>query len=131
VAITPFRPVGDGQHGFGLDLADALEAVLQPALLGRHLRALVGVLRGAAAAHAEVRAQRFAAAGRGFQDGSRAGDVELGFAANFSGCHPLPRQGAFDEHDLAFRVARHAAALGIKGVDAENQVFQSERNSCQ
>ena len=68
VAVAPFRAVGDRQHGFGLDLADALEAVLQPALLGRHLRALVGVLRGAAAADAEVRAERLAPAGGGLED---------------------------------------------------------------
>jgi hypothetical protein len=131
VAIAPFRAVGDGQHGFRRDLADALEAVLQPALLGRHLRALVGVLRGAAAADTEVRAARRAPAGGGLENRAGAADLELGLLLENPDRRAFPGQGAFDEHDLALRVARHPAALGIEGVDAENQVFQSERNSCQ
>src|SRR5687767_10593 len=80
MAVAPFRTVDDRQQGFGRHFADALEAVFQPALLGGHLRALVGVLRGAAAADPEVRAARFAPAWRRIENRGRPGDVELALA---------------------------------------------------
>src|SRR5438067_13766748 len=43
----------------------------------------------------------------------------------------LAWQPAFDEHHLAFRVARDTAPLGVKRVDPQDQVFQSDRNSRQ
>jgi hypothetical protein len=102
----------------GLHLADALEAVLQPALLGRHLRALVGVLRGAAAADAEVRAARRAPAAEGSRR-DRAPAFELASLLENPTLGALAGQRALDEHHLAFGVARHAAPLGIERVDAE------------
>src|SRR5436309_1598204 len=44
---------------------------------------------------------------------------------------PLAGQRALDEHDLAVRLARDAAPLGVEPVDVEDQFFQSERNSVQ
>src|SRR6185295_7880806 len=121
----------DRQQGLGLDLADALKAILQPALLRRHLRALVGVLRGAAAADAEMRAARLAPARAVMRDRGGRADIEL--AALFEDPHlrVLARQRALDEDHLALGAARDAAALVVEGVDVELQAFQSERNFCQ
>src|SRR6185295_6419654 len=77
VPVAPLLAVDDRQQAFGLHLADTLEAVLQPALLRRHLRALVGVLRGAAAADAEMRAARLAPARAVVADRGGRADVEL------------------------------------------------------
>ena len=43
----------------------------------------------------------------------------------------LAGQRAFDEHHLAFGVARDAAPFGVERFDVEDQLFQSERNSRQ
>jgi len=43
----------------------------------------------------------------------------------------LAGQCTLDEHNLALRVARDAATLGVERLDAEDQVFQSDRNSRQ
>ncbi len=89
------------------------------------------MLRGAAAADAEVRAARLAPAAGSLEDaqGARAGKLAL--AGENPAGDALAGQAALDEHHLAFGTARHAAPFGIERVDAEDQVFQSERNSFQ
>jgi hypothetical protein len=78
-----------------------------------------------------VGAARLAPSRRGFEDLGGPGEVELALAGDLSGNHPFAGQRAFDENNLAVRVARDAAAFGIERFDAENQLFQSARNSCQ
>src|SRR5207245_3244577 len=129
--IAPLLAVDDRQQHFGLHFSDAGPVVLQPALLRRHLRRGIGVLRRAAAAHAEVRAARRAAAGGLAQDCHRPAEVEFRLLPENPAGDALAWQRAFDEHHLALRVARDTASLGVERVDAEDQVFQSDRNSRQ
>ncbi len=128
-AVAPLLAVDRREHRFGLHLADALEAVLEPALLGGDLGARVGVLDGAAAAILDPGAGRHAAAARRLEHGDRARGVELGLGAQHLGVDGLAAERALDEHDLAFGIARDAVAAGIERVDA--QPDQRARNSRQ
>ena len=129
--IAPLLAVDDRQQHFRLYFSNASQVVLQAALFRGHLRRGVGVLRRAAAAHAEVRAARRAAAGRLAQYFNGPGDVEFRFLLENPAGDAFARQCAFDEHHLAFVVARDTASLGVERLDAEDQAFQSDRNSRQ
>ena len=89
------------------------------------------MLRGAAAADAEMRAARRAAAGRFGEQAVGAAEVEALAAGHDLHRGPLAGQRALDEHHLAVGLARDAAPLGVEPVDLEDQFFQSERNSAQ
>src|SRR5713101_5843760 len=117
--IAPLLAVDDRQQHFRLHFSNASQVVLQAALLRRHLRRGIGVLRRAAAAHAEVRAARRAAAGGLAQYFRGSAEVEFRFHLENPAGDALARQCAFDEHDLAFGVARDTASLGVERVDAE------------
>src|SRR6266850_1828192 len=129
--IAPLLAVDDRQQHFRLHFSNASQVVLQAALLRRHLRRGIGLLRRAAAAHAEVRAARRAAAGGLAQYFDCPAEIEFRFLLENPAGDALAGQRAFDEHHLALRVARDAASLGVERVDAEDQVFQSDRNSRQ
>ena len=86
------------------------------------------MLRGAAAADAEMRAARLAPARAVISNRGGRADVELTALLEDPYLGVLARQRALDEHHLALGVARDAAALVIEGVDVERQAFQSERN---
>ncbi len=127
--VAPFLAVDDGQQALGLHLADAREAVLQPALLGGHLGAGVRVLGDAAAAAAEVGTARLSPAEGGLEDAGSLRQLELALVAYFPGLHPLGAEGALDEDDLALGIARDATALGVQRQDVQD--FQRDRNSFQ
>ena len=118
VPVAPLLAVDDGQQVPGLDLADPLQAVLEPALLGRHLGALVGVLRGAAATDAEVLARRLAPPGTGLEHADRLSLVERAAGAGGARLNGLACERALDEDDLAL-LPRDAAPFGVEGLDPE------------
>ncbi len=114
LAITPRRAVDRRQHGFGFDLADALQVIFQHALLDVDLRTRFQMLHRAAAAHAEMRALRLHAHERLFQD---LADMRLLIAGLFTirGIgHALARQRAFDEDYLAVGM-RDTPAFLVEG----------------
>ena len=89
------------------------------------------MLRGAAAADAEVRAARLAPAGSGVQDVDRVCAFMAPFALGDADAGALAGKRPFDEEHLAVGLARDAAPLGVEPVDVDDQFFQSERNSPQ
>src|SRR6266480_7163702 len=109
--IAPLLAVDDRQQHFRPHFSNASQVVLQAALLRGHLRRGIGVLRRAAAAHAEVRTARRAAAGGLAQYSHGSAEVEFRFLLENPAGDALAGQCAFDEHDLAFEVARNTAPL--------------------
>jgi len=89
------------------------------------------VLRGAAAADAEMRAARHAAARGIVQPPNGAAQIEFGSLAENVDRRALAGQRILDEHHLAVGLARDAAPLGVQPFNLEDQFFQSERNSSQ
>ena len=131
VPVAPFVAADHGQDALGLDFANARQVLQQPVLLGSHLRGEVGVLRGAAAADAEMRAARRAPAGRFDQQAADAPEIETTAAGHDLHGGALAGQRAVDEQHLAVRRARDAAPLGVQAGDIDRQLCQSDRNSCQ
>ena len=131
MAIAPLLAGDCRQHALGMHLANARQVLQQPVLLRRELRREIGVLRGAAAADAEVRAAREAAARRLAEQAGGAAEIELAPLGENAHRGALAGQRALDEHHLAVGLARHAAPLGIQRFNLEDQFFQRERNSPQ
>jgi len=128
--ISPLFSVDRRQQAFRAHLADPPQAILEPALFRGDLRARVGVLRRAPAADAEIRAARRPARRRLAQDRNRARDVERAFALQRTRLDGFARQGALDEHDLAFGVAADPAPFGVERGNIQRQpLFQRSRNS--
>src|SRR5438094_7959732 len=129
MAIAPLLAGDRRQHALGMHLADARQVLQQPVLLRRELRREIGVLRGAAAADAEVRAAREAAARRLAEQAGGAAEIELAPLGENAHRGALAGQRALDEHHLAVGLARHAAPLVITLFNLEDQVFHRAMHS--
>ena len=116
MAVTPFVAVDDRQQRVRADLADALQGIFEPALLGGHLGFEVGVLGGAASAHPEMGTGRGAASRTLAQHPRDLRLVERAAPPGGLGLDHLPGQRAFDEHDLAV-IARDAAPFRVERLD--------------
>ena len=111
------------QHLLGLNFGQVLQVVFQYPLLDRHLGMAVQVLHLAAAASASMQSemrtcrtnpQRALAPHRRHHP-----LLPLVLAPADLYLHFFARQGAFDEHDLAFGIAAHALGVEVNRVDAQ------------
>ena len=107
-----------GEHDLRFHSADVREAVFQHPLFRRHLRALVQVLVGAAAAGAEPAATRGHAKRAGPEYLAGLCLLETGFLAVAAVAHEFAGQGALDEEGLALEVA-DTTAFVVQGFDEE------------
>jgi hypothetical protein len=89
------------------------------------------MLGGAAAADTEVRAARHPPSRSLIQKPGGATEIEVLAAGHDLHRRAFAGERAFDEDDLAVRLARDAATLDVEPRDVEDQFFQSDRNSCQ
>jgi hypothetical protein len=118
--VAPRRPVHRRAAERRRHVADALERVLERALLGGDLELRRRVLQRAAAAGAEVRAARHDAVGRRALDARRARELPGRLALERLDHDALAGQPALDEDGLALD-ARDAAALGVERADVDGE----------
>ena len=121
--VAPRRSVHRGQKRLRRHVPDALERVLERALLRGDLELRRRVLKRAAAAGAEVRAARHDAVGRRALDARRAGELPGRLALERLDLDALAGQPALDEDGLALD-ARDAAALGVERADVDGEQGQ-------
>ena len=117
-AVAPGWAMDGAQHPLRPAFAQVPEVVFEHALLDGHLRGRVQVLHFAAAAcacvQAKMIARRLHALRRFLMNLRERGRLPIVFAAPTLGADPFARQRAFDEHDLAIGLARHALRIQIK-----------------
>jgi hypothetical protein len=117
-AIAPGRARDGPQEHAGPQAGDALQLVLQHALLDGELRGGMQVLHRAAPTHAEMRTGGNDALAALALDRQRLRDVVARLAAHATGDDTLAGQRAANEHHLAVE-ARDAPRLEVERVDVE------------